>query len=291
MKRKNGFFATSIVYSFFLVFALLCAILLANYAHNRLLVRDFGTEIKDNLNFRGNNKLANVKNLIQDSDFESGSNNYFVTTGSASKVINQHYNGVYSVKLDTGEGSIRQRIDSEYLKGLKYPGIENGHIYYLQRRYYTFGQPISFSNANLYLRATNDNGTSNDFAFKTLDYTNPDNSNLLSEQALFANLNTVANNNGAYNWGVLGSVVKAKASANTWDFVMEYNYTGNIPIYFDSFFLVDITKAYGETTEEMPSIAWLNRSISVTSFIDNKYIHNKSDTRNDKNVKTYYNSL
>lgn len=290
MKTKNGFFATSIIYSFFLVFALISAILLSNYAHNRLLVRDFGNEIKNDLNARGNNKLANVKNLIQDSDFESGTDNYWIASGSASKVINQHYNGSYSIKLDKGTGKIVQRIDNNYLKELKYSGIQNGHIYYLQRRYYTFGQPISFSSASLYLRGTNDNGTTNDFAFKTLDYNNPDNPNLISEQTLFSNLNTVSNG-GVYNWGVLGSVVKVGSATKTWDLVMEYTYNGDIPIYFDSFFLVDLTAAYGSSVDDLPSIAWLNRSISITSFIDNKYIHNKSDARNDNNIKTYYNSL
>lgn len=290
MKTKNGFFATSIIYSFFLVFALISAILLSNYAHNRLLVRDFGNEIKKDLNTRGNNKLANVKNLIQDSDFESGTNNYWTATGSAEKVINQRYNGSYSIKLDHGNGKIVQRFDNDYLKDLKYSGIQNGHIYYLQRRYYTFGQTISFNSAQLYLRATNDNGSVNDFAFKTLDYNNPDNPTLITEQTLFSNLNTVSVN-GVYNWGVVGSVVKVNSSAKTWDIIMEFNYLGNIPIYFDSFFLIDITDAYGDNIEEVPSIAWLNRSISITSFIDNKYIHNKSDTRNDKNIKSYYNSL
>lgn len=84
MKSKNGFFATSIIYSFFLVFALISALLLSNYAHNRLLVRDFNAEIKNDLNARGNNKLANLKNLLQDSDFESGTNNYFITSGRSS---------------------------------------------------------------------------------------------------------------------------------------------------------------------------------------------------------------
>lgn len=290
MKAKNGFFATSIIYSFFLVFALISAILLSNYAHNRLLVRDFNIEIKNDLNARGDNKLANQKNLLQDSDFESGTNDFFITSGSATKVINQHYNGSFGLKLDRGSGNITQRLNLEYLKSLKYPGIQNGHIYYLQRRYYTFGQPISFSNASLYLRGTNDNGTTNEYAFKTLDYNNLDNPNLLTEQALFSNLNTVSVS-GAYNWGVLGSVVKVNSSAKTWDFVMEYTYNGDIPIYFDSFILVDLTQAYGSDIGSFPSIAWLNKSISITSFIDNKYIHNKSDMRNDKNIKTYYNSL
>lgn len=290
MRVKNGFFATSIIYSFFLVFALISALLLANYAHNRLLVRDFNMEIKDDLNVRGNNKLANLKNLLQDSDFESGTDTYFKATGSASKVINQHYNGSFSIKIDHGVGSITERLDSEYFKKLKYSGIQNGHIYYLQRRYYTFGQTVTFSNANTYLKGTNDNGTTNEYPFKTLNYNNIDNPVLLTEQSLFSNLNTVSNA-GAYNWGVLGSVVKVGSSTKTWDFVMEYNYSGNIPIYFDSFILIDLTTAYGSDVNAYPSLAWLNRSIFITSFIDNKYIHNKSNARNDNNIKTYYSSL
>ena len=160
----------------------------------------------------------------------------------------------------------------------------------MQRRYYTFGQTVSFSNANVYLKGTNENGTFNEYAFKTLDYNNVNNPNLLIEQTLFNNLNTISID-GTYNWGVLGSIVKVNSTAKTWDFVMDYNYSGNIPIYFDSFILIDLTTAYGSDIENYPSIAWLNRSINITSFIDNKYIHNKSDMRNDNNVKTYYSSL
>lgn len=56
--RKNGFIATSILYSFFIVFALLALLVLATYSHYRILNDELNSSIKKELNVIGsNNKL------------------------------------------------------------------------------------------------------------------------------------------------------------------------------------------------------------------------------------------
>lgn len=50
MRKKNGFIATSIIYSFFLVFGLLMAAILAKSVENRLLVRNIQEDIRNEMN-------------------------------------------------------------------------------------------------------------------------------------------------------------------------------------------------------------------------------------------------
>lgn len=49
MRKKNGFIATSIIYSFFLVFGLLMAAILAKSVENRLLVRTIQEDIRNEM--------------------------------------------------------------------------------------------------------------------------------------------------------------------------------------------------------------------------------------------------
>ena len=50
MRKKNGFIAISLIYSFFLVFLMTLSATLLNYAHNRVLVNSVVNETKDYLN-------------------------------------------------------------------------------------------------------------------------------------------------------------------------------------------------------------------------------------------------
>lgn len=49
MREKNGFIATSILYSFFLVFITLFVSLIANYMHNQILIKTMNEEVKKDL--------------------------------------------------------------------------------------------------------------------------------------------------------------------------------------------------------------------------------------------------
>ena len=70
MKRKNGFFSMSLIYSVFLVFAMLSAILLANYAHNRLLVKDYNVDIKGALDFGMKAIMITNKDIESDGNYK-----------------------------------------------------------------------------------------------------------------------------------------------------------------------------------------------------------------------------
>ncbi len=50
MRKKNGFIAISLIYSFFLVFLLTLVTIMVNYVHNRILLNDVKVVIQDKLN-------------------------------------------------------------------------------------------------------------------------------------------------------------------------------------------------------------------------------------------------
>ena len=49
MKKKNGFFAISIIFSFFIVFLMIITINLARYAEDRILMNQVKKDIKSTL--------------------------------------------------------------------------------------------------------------------------------------------------------------------------------------------------------------------------------------------------
>lgn len=52
MRKSKGFVATSVIYSFFLVFIAVMAALMSSYANNHIILDRFNEEIKDDLNHK-----------------------------------------------------------------------------------------------------------------------------------------------------------------------------------------------------------------------------------------------
>lgn len=72
MKKKNGFIATSIMFSFFLVFTALSMLVLASYAHFRVLINNLNGSILKDLNDNViSKKYTSLSNCITDGDFKS----------------------------------------------------------------------------------------------------------------------------------------------------------------------------------------------------------------------------
>ena len=77
MKKKNGFIATSIMFSFFLVFTALSLLVLASYAHYRVLINSLNGEILRDLNDSViSKKYVSLNNCITDGDFRSIKDDY-----------------------------------------------------------------------------------------------------------------------------------------------------------------------------------------------------------------------
>ncbi len=69
MKKKNGFIATSLIYSFFLVFITLFLTIIADYLQNKVLLNTIESDIKEDINKKKGIKDFLVGDLIT---FEPG---------------------------------------------------------------------------------------------------------------------------------------------------------------------------------------------------------------------------
>lgn len=59
--KKNGFIATSVLYTFFLIFLSLFAALMANYMHNKLLIEKINNESREKIIRMNNFRLTDIK--------------------------------------------------------------------------------------------------------------------------------------------------------------------------------------------------------------------------------------
>lgn len=248
--KKNGFFSMSLVYSFFIVFAMISAVLLANYAHNRLLLRNFNADIKDSLDARGNTKLANLKNLFQNSNFEldnSPSQTYWVFNG-VSIANNQRFSGNRGVMFPVSSST------NTLVQELKDVKILKGHTYYFQRKMFTSGQPVEFTNTKVTLENPSKGYT---FYF-------------VNDSA--ANGVISYKNNNWQTYGSFLTIDNTIEETTGWSFVFSQTNSSRVKMYLDCFVLVDVTKSY--VPGLIPPVEWLNDNIP---YFENKYIHNKSD--------------
>lgn len=243
MRKRNGFFSMSLIYSFFLVFVLISAILLANYAHNRLLTKDFNEEIKDNLNNRGDRKLINLRNKLQNSSFEADSiagADYQWYLTNASYVSNQMFHGDRSIALNNGDNKITQHLNKNVIK--------KNHEYYFQYAYFTGGQEINFNTYQILIRNKNS-----------------------SKIYYFQNLNNL--NITASNWTVDGFITAIDAINEDDDWYLEIIKTGpsSYFLYIDAILLTDLTQAYGYAEEA--SLEWLNANVE---YFESNYIYQRN---------------
>lgn len=247
MKKKNGFIATSLIYTFFLVFAMLSILLLANYTHNRLLLRTFNTEIKGDLDTRGGSKLANFKNILNNTEFEIANDSWVVTGNAAYPTKGYVQNGL-EFQHDTenltafdDNGSVTQNISRD---------LKPGHKYYLRMAVWN-GQ-ISLSDNN-YVRLYN-TVTNTIVPFNNLN---------LSE--LYS------------DWTVIGQIIVLPegVSEQNWQLQIGIVRLSNGFLRIDEIILMDVTNACGEG-ELTPSLEWLNNQSNLP-FFEDKYIINKYD--------------
>lgn len=93
MKKKNGFIATSLIYSFFLVFIAVIAAILNSYIANKTILDRFNEDAEEGLNTKTYtvtiySQNANIQdgitlsNLVSNGDFSNGLN-FWTTVGSA----------------------------------------------------------------------------------------------------------------------------------------------------------------------------------------------------------------
>ena len=63
--KKNGFIATSLIYSFFLAFVALVSVILTTYSYYRTILNTLNKDILGGLNTEIQSKYITLENLIQ----------------------------------------------------------------------------------------------------------------------------------------------------------------------------------------------------------------------------------
>ena len=137
MKGKNGFIATSLIYSFFLVFIAVIAALLNGYVMDKLIFEQFSEEVAKELNDKYHvvtfySKNSDIKkgmiltNLISNGDFSLGKD-YWTNVGNADYSFMRDGNFTF---LQKTQNSI---ISNSYLKQNIYLLAEN--VYYYKVKY------------------------------------------------------------------------------------------------------------------------------------------------------------
>ena len=70
MKNNKGFIATTLIYSFLLLFATLIVVIIGNYNYYRNTLNKYNKGVNDALNSKIDSKYVTLKNEIDNSDFE-----------------------------------------------------------------------------------------------------------------------------------------------------------------------------------------------------------------------------
>ena len=110
MKKKNGFIATSLIYSFFLVFITLFLTIIADYLQNKVLLNTIESDIKENINGTkniGDFKVGDVlffqfTNVADYSNLKCGTDINLVSECSEANLTSIQYK-IESFEVKSGE--------------------------------------------------------------------------------------------------------------------------------------------------------------------------------------------
>lgn len=141
MRRKNGFIATTLIYSFLLLFATLVVVIIGNYTYYRSTINAYNKGINDALNNLIDTKYVTLTNLVSNSDFE-GSDSWSGLGGNAN----------YSTEeiMGTGTRSLKFKEKSNATVRSNYFDCVSGHFYYISYQTFTNGtvSPIDTGTAS-----------------------------------------------------------------------------------------------------------------------------------------------
>lgn len=114
MKKKNGFIATSLIYSFFLVFITLFLTIIADYLQNKVLLNTIESDIKEDLNGTKNIVDFNIGDIIV---FQFTNDSYSLikcgaTLSSTTTVCNSAILNEKSFKISSFEVKDGKKVDT-----------------------------------------------------------------------------------------------------------------------------------------------------------------------------------
>ena len=114
MKNKNGFIASSVMFSFFLVFILLCVLVLTSYTQYNKLIRSLNGTILIDLNKEIEKKYLGIKTLVNnglpDRSVENTQPAWDISNNAYFKEITQSNNYFITVKSHVDNASFKQNL-------------------------------------------------------------------------------------------------------------------------------------------------------------------------------------
>lgn len=151
--KKNGFIATSLIYSFFLAFVALVSVILTTYSYYRTILNTLNKDILSGLNTEIQSKYITLENLIQNGSFEDSTNKWEsqvnVEIPTASENISAH--GANSLRLNTSNYTANSMIQQSVTIPTNIASISGKHQYYLRFRIFRNGNLVfSGGDANAY---------------------------------------------------------------------------------------------------------------------------------------------
>ena len=114
MKKKNGFIATSLIYSFFLVFITLFLTIIADYLQNKVLLNTIENDIKEALNGTKNIADFNTGDIIV---FQFTNDSYSslkcgISLSNITNVCNNSNLDEKSFRIDSFEVKDGEKVDT-----------------------------------------------------------------------------------------------------------------------------------------------------------------------------------
>ena len=142
--KKNGFIATSLIYSFFLAFVALVSVILATYSYYRTILNTLNKDILSGLNTEIQSKYITLENLIQNGSFEDSTNKWGsqvnVEIPAASENISAH--GAKSLRLNTSNYTANSQVQQSVTVPTNIASISGKHQYYLRFRIFRNGNLV-----------------------------------------------------------------------------------------------------------------------------------------------------
>ena len=162
--KKNGFIATSVMFSFFLVFILLSAIVLASYSHYRNISEDYNSTILDDLNENViKEKYKYLVNSIKDGDLKSiksGSFNLLWMNSDTFNIVPFNNTNANDTYIKFAYNSTQSTTDgsAKIVKSLDYQKIENDNemhkVYVVFKMYRNSSVNCSYGAVSLRIGST-----------------------------------------------------------------------------------------------------------------------------------------
>lgn len=233
--KKNGFIATSLIYSFFLAFVALVSVILATYSYYRTILNTLNKDILSGLNTEIQSKYITLENLIKNGSFEDDLSEWRerinIEIPAYSENISAH--GSKSLRLNTGNYTADSQIQQPVTVPTNIASISGKHQYYLRFRI--------FRNGNLVFAGGN---RDDDYAAKA-----------------YANISVASDSKiglgGAFtNWSLASMVIEGNAASS-----ITVNFTANnsvldhqgktdidvgggraLSVYIDDVMLIDVTE-------------------------------------------------